>query len=357
MKSALGSLGLILILSMIFISCNKKDSKNGDYYLDGPVCTGSFIPKSYDRQVVGFYPGWDKESLPVSEIQWDKLTRIVCAFAIPNADGTMSTSYLELTHELVDSAHAHGVEVYFSIGGGDGSTHFPAMATNEVSRNRFIKEVKQYLFENCLDGVDIDWEYWSGYANDAVIPAESNAFVTLMKMLKAELSPFHLGISIDVGATDWSGKYFFDEVPTYTDYVMVMGYDFSGTWSAPGPHSAFADAIGYGNTSSSTGLAYWVNYRGWPKEKILLGVPFYGKNFDSDGGAYISYVSILMLYPDAYLHDQEGNIYYDGISTMKAKTQYVADNNFAGIMIWELTLDSKVDSLSLLNAINTVLHP
>jgi GH18 family chitinase len=138
---------------------------------------------------------------------------------------------------------------------------------------------------------------------------------------------------------------------------MVMCYDFSGTWTAPGPHSSYSDAIGSGSTKSSTGIAYWVNYRGWPKEKIVLGVPFYGKNFDIGGGSYISYANILLLYPDTYLFDQVGNIYYDGIATMKAKAQYVSDNNLSGIMIWEITQDAKVDSLSLLNAINEILYP
>jgi GH18 family chitinase len=231
------------------------------------------------------------------------------------------------------------------------------MATNEKSRSRFIKEVKQYLFENCLDGVDIDWEYWSGYTDNVVVPVESNALVTILKELRKELSPFNLGISIDLGASDWGGKHFFNEIPDYVDHLMVMCYDFSGTWTAPGPHSAFADAIGSGNTSSSTGLAYWVNYRGWPKEHILLGVPFYGKDFDEGGGLLLRYADILSQFPDAYKYDRVNNIYYDGINTMAEKTQYVIDHQYSGIMIWEITQDSRADSTSLLSTIFRVLHP
>jgi len=100
-----------------------------------------------------------------------------------------------------------------------------------------------------------------------------------------------------------------------------------------------------------------VNYRGWPKEHVLLGVPFYGKDFDQGGGQYISYSDILKQYPDAYKADRVNNIYYDGISTIAEKTQYVVDNDFSGIMIWEITQDSKVDSTSLLSSIFRVLHP
>ncbi len=348
---------LAFVFFLFILSACDKNENNPDKYLDKPNCTSSFTPKTYDYQVVGFYPSWEENVMPVQAIPWDKLTRIVYAFAIPNADGTMNTGDLVYTSLLVDSAHEHGVKIYFSVGGGDGSRNFPVLATNEKSRNRFIREVRQYIFENCLDGVDIDWEYWTGYTNNVVVPAESNALVTLLKDLKKELAPFNLGISIDVGASDWGGKHFFDEIPDYVDHLMVMSYEFTGTWSAPGPHSSFKDAIGSGDDINSTGLAYWVNYRGWPKEHVLLGVPFYGKDFDQGGGVLLSYANILQQHPDAYKTDRVNNIYYDGINTMADKTQYVVDNQYSGIMIWEITQDSPVDSISLLNTIYKVLHP
>lgn len=347
----------IMVFAVLLSGSCKKDDISNDSYLDKPVCSTSFIPKSHDFQVVGFYPSWAESLMPLASVPWDKLTRIVYAFATPNSDGTIDVSDLGRIHQLADSAHAHGVEIYFSVGGGDGSGNFPVMAINEKSRDRFIKEVRQFIFENCLDGVDIDWEYWSGYVNNSVVPVESNALVTIVRELKTELVPFKLGISVDLGASDWGGKHFFDEIADNADDLMIMCYDFSGTWTAPGPHSAFADAIGSGNTINSTGLAYWVNYRGWPKEHILLGVPFYGKDFDQGGGFPLRYSDILKQFPDAWKYDRVNNIYYDGITTMAEKTQYVVDNRYSGIMIWELTQDSNLDSTSLLNAIDKVLHP
>ena len=130
-----------------------------------------------------------------------------------------------------------------------------------------------------------------------------------------------------------------------------MCYNFSGSWSDPGPHSSYEDAIGSGSSSSSTGLAYWANYRQFPTSKILLGIPFYGKDFDNDAAA-ITYRGIIELYPDAYNDDQVLNIYYDGVNTVKAKTRYVIDNQYSGIMIWEIGQDSRDATSSLLNAID-----
>ena len=138
-----------------------------------------------------------------------------------------------------------------------------------------------------------------------------------------------------------------------------MCYDFSGPWSDPGPHSSFEQAVGSGDDENALGLAYWVNYRGFPKEKILMGVPFYGRDFDYNDGAGVTYASIVDEYPDAPYMDQVDNIYYNGVETMARKTQYVLDNDYSGIMIWELAQDvgPEADSISLLNAIYTTIYP
>lgn len=345
----------MLFIVMLF-GC-KKDSDSDDIYLMKPACESSFTRKDSQFKVIGFYPSWRHSSLPVSSIPWDKLTRIVYAFAVPNADGTIETKDLTLVQELTAAAHAHGVEVYVSVGGGDGSNNFAWIVSRDEFTKRFVREVRQYVFENCLDGVDIDWEYWSGYRTNSVLPSESSIFVYIIKSLKEELSPFGLGVSIDLGASHWSGKHFYNDVVQYADDLQVMCYDFSGPWSAPGPHSSYDQAIGSGSTVNSTGLAYWINYRKWPKEKVILGVPFYGRDFDNQGGQAIIFPEIIKLSPDAYLNDRINNIYYDGIITMARKSQYVVDNKLSGIMIWEIGQDSRVDSTSLLSAITRVIKP
>lgn len=345
------------IVFLAILSACSKDEIIDDGLLEEPVCEETFIPKSFDHNVIAFYPYYRHSTLPISEIRWDKITRIIYAFARPNADGSLNTSDLILITELVDEAHANGVEVYLSVGGGGiDSENFPAVAADEEAMARFVLEIRQYLFEHCLDGVDIDWEHWTGSATNTVIQAESMAYAEILRRLQQEIAPFGLGLSIDVGASNWGGRHIPD-VQDYVDYLQIMAYDFSGPWSDPGPHSAFDDVIGSGSDATSTGLAYWVNYRGWPKDKVILGVPFYGRDFDNNGGAGITYAGILEKYPDAWNYDQVENIYYDGIATMVRKAQYVKDNHYPGVMIWELAQDHPADSLSLLNYVNQVLNP
>jgi len=350
-------LRVYFILSLLILGSCSKDDIIDDGILNEPVCENAFIPKSFDHEVIAFYPYYRHSTLPVDQIRWEKITRIIYAFARPNADGTLNTGDLTSITELVDEAHAHGVEVYVSVGGGGSdSENFPAVAADEEAIATLVLEVRQFLFTHCLDGVDIDWEHWTGSASNTVIPAESMAYANFLQMLTNEIEPFGLGLSIDVGASNWGGRHIPD-VEDYVDYVQVMAYDFTGPWSAPGPHSAFEDAIGSGSDVNSTGLAYWVDYRGFSKDKIILGVPFYGRDFDSNGGDGVTYANILQEYPDAWNYDQVDNIYYDGISTMIRKAQYIKDNQYPGVMIWELAQDHSADSLSLLNYIDQVLNP
>lgn len=346
--------GIILAVSICFSGCSKDDKD--DPYLSEPLCQTVFVPKSSQYKVIGFYPSWRKSTLPMSEIQYSKLTRVVYSFAVPNSDGTMDLSDISDISDLVDIAHSHGVEVYFSVGGGDGSTNFAWIATKKEYMDRFVNEVCDFVFRNCLDGVDIDWEYWTPN-NGTVFQSESSAFLYVVKSINAKLKPYNKGISIDLGASSWSGRHFYNDVIPFIDEAQIMCYDFTGPWSAPGPHSSYEQSIGSGSSVNSTGLAYWIGYRGWPKEKIVLGVPFYGRDFDNGGGEGISYSDILILNPDAYKYDRVDNIYYNGTGTISRKIQYVIDNKLPGIMIWEIGQDSSADSTSLLNAIYKTIYP
>jgi GH18 family chitinase len=99
------------------------------------------------------------------------------------------------------------------------------------------------------------------------------------------------------------------------------------------------------------GLAYWSG-RGLPKEKIVMGVPFYG---DPD----MPYFKLVQDDPaaaqmDAY--DYFGKTFhYNGIPTIQAKT-HIAMDKANGIMFWALDYDAQGE-LSLVNAIYQTAHP
>ena len=338
--------GLFLIL---LIACNDPELPTP---FDPPLCTENFTPKTFDRQLIGFYPNYRYNSLPPNSIDWDQLTRIIYTFAIPEADGTIDFSAISNTSALVNQAHNAGVEVWFSLGGGgSGSDSFPSAINLKSKRTKMIEDILTFLGNNCMDGVDVDYEQFIGTG------VESNLTIFVQELAEA-LHTYGYKISIDVYGADWFGKRFGDEIVDAVDYFHIMAYDFSGPWAPndPGPHSSFEQAIGSGSSSSSSGIAYWENYRGWNKEKLILGVPFYGRDFDDSGNA-LTYAQILDIDPAASAVSQWNNIYYNGFDLIDSKAQHIVANGYQGMMIWEIGQDSTDPNYSLLKRLGGILNP
>jgi chitinase len=319
---------------------------------EASTCT-PYDAKSFDNAVVAFYPSWKVAQMPINNIPWSKLTHIIYSFALPVAQGELNTTDLDGSiNALVQAAHTNGVKVYISIGGGGGSDPFIDISANARYRALFADRVKCYIKNHCLDGVDIDWETWHGGSD--VLPAESNGLVNLLTDLRSTLDE-STEISMDVYATNWNGKHYLDGAMQKVNYVNMMLYDLRGPWSEAGPHSAYNEVITEGNTIDTWGTGYWAGYRQWPKAKLNIGMPFYGRDFDVSNGATVDYRTIVTRVQDAegdLNADKIGNAYYDGPVTAGKKAAYAKANSYAGVMIWELTADTTDDGTSLLTAIN-----
>ena len=131
-----------------------------------------------------------------------------------------------------------------------------------------------------------------------------------------------------------------DAVLDCVDWINIMAYD----GGEGREHSPYTFAV--------MSAEYWRDTRGVPAYKIMLGIPFYGRPYG------ISYAEILEINPYAYDNDvidiNGTEVFYNGIPTVQAKTQWALDN-VGGIMIWELSQDTTDISRSLQEAIgNTV---
>jgi chitinase len=281
-------------------------------------------------RVVGYEESSTGNAL--SRIQFDKLTHINYAFALPNADGSLKPVPNETKLDaIVVKAHAFGVTVSLSFGGwnqGDDST-FHALASTQAGRATFADAVAAYVHAHQLDGADIDWEY-----PEAETAAD---YAALMALLSARLRPAGKLLTAAVGASPWIASGISQDSYQYVDYMMIMAYD---DGSAPN-HSTYAFA--------ERSLDFWLTEKAVPASKLVLGVPFYSHP------NYVSYSAIAAKNAAAAVLDTYDGEYYNGILTIRAKAQ-LALSRASGVMIWELSQDTN-DSLSLLAAIDSVVNP
>lgn len=264
------------------------------------------------------------ESITPELIPYDKLTHINYSFLIPNADGT----FVKLTNawklkKIVELAHDQNVKVSIAVGGWGWDEQFEQMAASAESRTVFVQNLKAFVEEYQLDGVDMDWEYPD--------PGQSSLnYLALMRELRDALPNAIISTAV-ISYGDDTGLGIPTESFDFVDYVNVMTYDGSD-------HGTMAQF--------ERGLQYWSD-RGVPKEKLNIGVPFYSRPGE------VTYAKLIANDPSAAqsdIFDYFGTLQnYNGIPTIQKKTE-IAMQQAGGIMFWELSHDVQGE-LSLVNAI------
>lgn len=297
-----------------------------------------------DFKVVGYYPSWQPDK--VKDIKYEYVTHINYAFAIPKSDGTLlPLENPNSAKKIIKEGHKNGVKVLIAIGGWSyneipleptfkEATSSPEKITSFA--NEIIAMVKQYGF----DGVDMDWEH--PRRDDTT----SKQYTDLMKTLSVELKKDNLlltsavlaGVSAD-GNVLYDAAAHTQGVIDSVDWFNIMAYD-GGDGER---HSSYDFAVKCGE--------YWKNTRKMPANKVVLGVPFYGRP------SWRTYDEILAADSNAHTKDTAlisgVEVYYNGIPTIQKKTKWAKDN-LGGVMIWEISQDTKDKEKSLLKAINDV---
>jgi chitinase len=191
---------------------------------------------SAHKRLLGYYTAWSKYNTPpyaADQIPYSKLTHIAHAFVLltAKADGTLAIPSGTIEPALIRKAHAAGVKVLISIGGGDGiqGPLFNKMAASETYRQAFVKNVHTFLVKFGYDGVDIDWE-----VPDA--PDRANC-TTLMQELRNGLpSPWLISMATPSDPRSWGQGFDIPALAPLLDFMNVMTYDFYGSWSTSTGH-------------------------------------------------------------------------------------------------------------------------
>lgn len=240
------------------------------------------------------------------------------ADATPLRDGRL--------HEL-RRRMAHG-RLLLSLGGWNHSAGFAGAAATSASRGRLIAQLRGLCREYSLNGIDFDWEHPSGAAENA-------AYGSLILETKTSFAPQKLLVT--AALTPWT-------LPPRAalqvlDRVHLMAYD------QPGPrHATYEGAVKDVEAMVRAGV---------PRERICLGVPFYGRLMQDKNNA-LAYADIVKRFAPQGGADEAGGYYFNGPDTVRKKARYARDTGLAGVMAWELGQDV-VGAGSLLEVCRTTL--
>jgi chitinase len=178
------------------------------------------------------------------------------------------------------------LQVLLAIGGwAFGSTPFKELTSNVFRMNQFVYEAIEFLREYQFNGLDVDWEYPRG-ADDR------KAYVDLLRELRVAFEGeaknsgqprLLLTAAVPASFEAIAAGYDVPEISKYLDFINVMTYDFHGQWERQVGHNSplFPLESASGHQKKLTvdySAREWVK-QGAPKEKLLIGMPTYGRSF------------------------------------------------------------------------------
>jgi len=305
---------------------------------------GVSVKATRPYKVVGYYLLNTLLKDSVQQVQnhtfLDRVTHVNIAFINPDTAGNFRQD-LPLRN-FIDEAHNKNVLVLPSIAGGGPHTYYSNLLRDD-KRQVFVANLVSMVMRYGFDGVDVDLE-----GND--IDSNYEAFVT---ELSAALKPAGKIMSAAI-ATVYKDK-LSDKALDQFDFLNIMSYDRTGPWNPrkPGHHSPY--------TMAEEDLEYWNSTRSIPKNKLVLGLPFYGYGFGSPDSSVVSmsFKDITNAYPnaanaDSLLLPNMRTMYFNGTGSIRKKTELAA-KKASGIMIWQLSGDGEGES-SLLSLINRTLY-
>ncbi len=338
-----------------FKSIKEYDDLHGFEFLDDAVeVSGSGL----DKIVFGYHPFWGGSNY--LNYQWGLMSDL-CYFSydVDPETGEPTSFYSWLTSPAIDSAFAHDVRVHLCVTLFSGqSIFFNNPQARETLTNNLIDLVKQ----RGAHGVNLDFE---------AVPASQGP--NMLDYIAEFSTAFHDSLpggilSIAMPAVDWSGIFDVGVLNQYIDLFMIMGYDYYWNGSSQAgpidPH--YSMTSGYNYNVSRT-ISYYQS-EGMPLEKMLIGVPYYAREWPTasgiapssttgNGSAY-TWANIMNNTSGNYIPENkhiEPNsfgpyyAYYDNgwyqcflndVNSLERRYEMVNYRGLAGIGIWALGYDN-----------------
>lgn len=244
--------------------------------------------------------------------------------------------------------HPH-LHVMLSIGGW-GSGRFSEMAADETTRKLFALDCQRVITEFGLDGVDMDWEYPGSTAGGiSAGPEDTKNFTSLMCDIRNAIGKEKLLTFASVSTANYVD---FKSVIATVDFVNIMAYDMA---MPPQHHAPLYRSQFAGHITVEEALDYHLE-AGVPAQKLVLGMPFYGKGDRAVVGAMnFKDLEKQIKYQEKwddiakvpYLINDAGEFIctFENQKSIAIKCGFIKERGLLGGMYWEYSGDNAAGTL------------
>lgn len=302
--------------------------------------------------------------------------------------------------ELVSLLRLKNPKIKLVMCNGGGDDHKFEVISSDAKRLSFAESIVPFLKKYDLDGIDLDWEFpgWPG-------PRDARKNFTLqIGLIRTQLDQAYniTGIKYTLSAAVAAGRSLMEiyDIPTLgrlLDFINLMCYDYNhyGTFNPLTDYNSPLYPKDWDKqiviTSGNVGWSSyeWVK-RGMPAEKIMVGIPTYAVTWTLEKpDRYHGHLAPAIghgrtceecTYPwvcqmlqngstrvydeDAavpYTYQGDQWVSYDDRQSFKAKANWIIDNKFGGIMVYDMNDDDynntcKEGIFPLITTLREVIH-
>lgn len=385
-----------------------------------PTIEPTYVPiEENPQRIIGYFASWSisMRGYRVVNIPGDMLTHINYAFGVisPSEDKCVlgdpvadvqkfygANESFDKKPDLKDALHgAFGqfiklkaryphLMIMISIGGWTGSSRFSDMALTEEVRQKFVDSCINLYFRKypgIFDGVDIDWEYPVSGGMRAGRPEDKHNFTLLLQEFRRQLDvqgqadgkEYLLTIAAPAGPATYANLEL-NQIHKILNWINLMTYDFHGAWDSITNYNSplyksstdpSSDPVVRDQFNVDAAVQAYLA-AGIPPEKLVIGVPFYGRGWQGVGSennglyqpatgaapgrfepgafdyndikknylpTYTEYWQEEAMVPWLYNPDKGIMITYENPRSVALKAEYVNTLHLSGMMFWELSND------------------
>jgi spore germination protein YaaH len=312
-------------------------------------------------EVYGFHPFW--RGTAYENYDFGLLSTVAYyGCEVDPATGLPADLHQWNTTQIVERAHASGSRVdltaYLY-----GREPIQIFLSDTLRQQTLADTLAGLLKQKDADGICLDFQ-----GVGKAMALAFGRFLRRMIITLREASPDYQ-LSLILPASDPVQGYDAGVLATYVDRFIIAAYDYQGQAErVAGPVAPLEDGQVAG-ASVNESVSHYLT-QGAPKEKLLLGVPYFGYKWQTqspdpqsallDKGEIVSYQQFMQDYRihevqrdsasgGSYRTWMQGNVnqqmWVDDINSLSRKYGFVKQNDLAGIGIWALGYDHGEDAL------------